>query len=574
MPVHNDEIAGIFEEIADLLELEQANPFRVRAYRNAARSVRALGRELGELVEAGEDLTRLPGIGKDLAAKIREIIATGSAQALEELHRRVPAGLEDLLALPGLGPARVRKLHESLGLSTLAELEAAARAGKVRAVEGFGEKTERKLLDAIASRLAHERRFLRSVAASHAEALAADLRRAPGVREVAIAGSYRRGRETVGDIDILVASDAPARAMERFTAYDEVAAVISRGDTRSTVRLRCGLQVDLRVVAPRSYGAALQYFTGSKAHNIAVRRRGQAAGLKINEYGVFRGRRRVAGRTEKSVYAAVGLALIPPELREDRGEIEAGGELPVLVERDDLAGDLHLHTDASDGRAGIEAMARAARAQGLRYIAITDHSRAVAVANGLDEKRLRAQIETIDGINSRLKAMTVLKGIEVDILEDGSLDLPARVLRELDLVVGAVHSRFGLSRERQTERILRAMDGPYFTILAHPSGRLLGEREPFDVDLERIIEAAAERGCFLELNSQPRRLDLPDIWARAARDAGVLIAVDSDSHGPEGFDNLRHGIVQARRAWLRRRDVLNTRPLRELRRLIAPTMQR
>ncbi len=574
MPVHNEDIAAIFDEMADLLEIGNANPFRVRAYRNAARSVRSLGRELAEMVAEGEDLTQLPGIGKDLAAKIVEKVQTGRVRALEKLHRELPASLEDLLHIPGLGPKRVRLLFDELGIETLEQLSEAAQAGRLRALPGFGAKTEQRILDAITAHRTQERRFLYHVARQYAEPLTAWLREIAGVEQVVVAGSYRRGRETVGDLDILVTAASGSPVMARFSGYDEVAEVIASGSTRATVILRSGLQVDLRVVPARSLGAALHYFTGSKAHNIQIRRLGQQRGLKINEYGVFKGERAIAGDSEASVFAAVGLPYIPPELRENRGEIAAAreGRLPRLIEHTDLRGDLHCHTRASDGHADIETMALAAREAGLEYLAITDHSQHLSVAHGLDEKRLRQQIEAIDRLNETLRGITLLKGIEVDILEDGSLDLPGSVLAQLDLVVGAVHDHFGLSEKKQTARILRAMEHKYFTLLAHPSGRLLLKREPYAVDMARVVEAARERGCFLELNAQPLRLDLKDSHCRLARERGVLLSINSDSHSPDGFGNLVYGINQARRGWLEKDDVLNTLPLSKLRKRLRETM--
>ncbi len=574
MPVHNEDVAAIFDEMADLLEIEGDNPYRVRAYRNAARTVRHLGRELADMVERDEDLTHLPGIGKELAAKIREIVTTGHARALDKLHRRVPASLEELLKIPGLGPKRVRALYYDLHIKSLKQLEDAVRRGRLRQLPGFGPKTEQRILENLAAHRTGEKRFLHAVARRYAEPLVAWLRKTPGVDQVVVAGSYRRGKETVGDLDILVTVRGDSPVMQRFTEYDEVADVVSRGTTRATVYLRCGLQVDLRVVERASFGAALHYFTGSRAHNIAIRHLGQQRGLKINEYGVFRGQRRIAGESEESVYACVDLPWIPPELREARGEIEAAreGRLPKLIERADLRGDLHCHTRATDGTASIEAMARAAREAGLEYLAITDHSRRLTVAHGLDADALRRQMEEIDRLNERLHGITLLKGIEVDILEDGSLDLPTEVLRELDLVVAAVHSAFRLSRRKQTERILRAMDAPCFSILAHPSGRLLGERDACELDMERILDAARERGCFVELNSQPQRLDLTDDHCLLAREKGVLVAIDSDAHQPGDFTLLDGGIREARRGWLEKGHVLNTLPLKRLRTKLRATM--
>jgi len=574
VPVHNADIAAVFEEIADLLEIRGDNPFRIRAYRNAARTVGELGQDLAALVARGRNLPKLPGIGADLAGKIAEIGRTGTCALLERLHRELPAAITELLKIPGLGPKRVKLLHDALKVDTVEALRRAAGTGRIRELPGFGEKTESRIREALAARGAASQRLKLAVAAQYAAALETWLGRAPGARKVTVAGSCRRMRETVGDLDVLVAAAVGGPVTERLLAYDEVKSVLARGQTRSSVTLKSGLQVDLRVVPPESYGAALHYFTGSKAHNIAIRRLGQARGLKINEYGVFRGTRRIAGDTEESVYRAVGLPYIEPELREDRGEIEAArrGELPRLLALADLQGDLHLHTRATDGHHSIREMALAARAAGLSYIAVTEHSRRLTVARGLDPQRLLKQMDEIDRLNDTLSGVTVLKGIEVDVLEDGSLDLPDSVLKGLNLVVGAVHSAFTLPRRRQTERILRALDNRYFTVLAHPSGRLLGERDAMDADWLRIIRAARQRGCFLELNAQPDRLDLDDVHARMAREEGVLVAVNSDAHSTFDFAHLRYGVGQARRAWLEPKDVLNTRGLRDLRRLIAPTM--
>lgn len=576
MPVHNEDIAVIFDEMADLLEIEDANPFRVRAYRNAARTVRGLGKELSAKVDNGEDLTRLPGIGKDLAGKIEEILRTGHANALDKLHKEVPASLEALLKIPGLGPKRVKVLYQDLHIKTLKQLENAARHGRLQQLPGFGTKTEQRILDSIAAHRSTEQRFLHDVARQYAEPLVGYLNAVSGVKQVVIAGSYRRGQETVGDLDILVTADKGSKVMDQFVGYDEVQEAAAKGKTRATVFLRCGLQVDLRVVGEKSFGAALHYFTGSKAHNIQIRRLGHQRGLKINEYGVFKvkGEKRMNGDTEASVFKAVGLPFIPPELRQGHGEIEAAkaGQLPTLITLDDLRGDLHVHSKDSDGHASIEEMALAAKQRGLQYIAITDHSKSLSVAHGLNEKRLARQIEAIDRLNERLDGITILKGSEVDILEDGRLDFLDSILSQLDLVVGAVHTRFRLSRSKQTSRILRAIDSKYFSILAHPSGRLLQERAAIDVDMPRIIQAAQERGCFIELNSQPRRLDLTDTYCQMAREQGVLISINSDGHSPNNFELLYGGINQARRGWLGKKDVLNSRSLRELKTLLKSTM--
>lgn len=573
MPVHNADIAAIFNDIADLLEIEAANPFRVRAYRNAARQLQTLAEDAGGMLARGEDLTRLPGIGKDLAAKIREIVETGRCHALEQLRRDLPPTLTELLHLPGIGPKRVHALYHELDIQTPAQLYRAARDGRLCELPGFGEKTELKLLDALEAHLATTRRFKLATARQYAEPLRDHLAGTPGVGEAVIAGSYRRRRDTVGDLDILVTTDDAAAVMARFRDYDELDRVQSLGTTRASVLLKCGLQVDLRVVARENYGAALHYFTGGKAHNIAMRTLARERGLKVNEYGVFQGVRRIAGDTEESVFRALGLAWIPPELRENQGEIQAAaaGTLPTLVSLGDLRGDLHAHTTATDGHAGLEAMAAAARARGLEYLAITEHSRRLTMAHGLDARRLREQGMDIDRLNAKLKGITLLKGIEVDILDDGSLDLPDTALAELDLVVAAVHSRFNLSREAQTRRILKVLAHPLVSILAHPSGRLIDQRDPYDVDMPHVIRAARQRGCFLELNAHPERLDLLDTHCRLAKEEGVLVAISSDAHSEADFDNLDYGIGQARRGWLEAGDVLNSRSLAEVRRLLKRT---
>ena len=575
MPVHNADVAAVFDELADLLEIEGANPFRLRAYRNASRTLRDLSREVAMMVEQGEDLTGLPGIGKDLAAKIREIVRTGTTTLLEEYRRKSPPALTELLHLPGLGPKRVQVLARELRIGSLADLQRAAQEGLVRRLPGFGEKTERHILDALALKVGGERRCQLAVAAQYAEPLAAYLRQAPGVTRVTVAGSYRRGKETIGDLDILVAAADGKAVADRFVAYSEVVEVLARGETKASVRLKSHLQVDLRVVPEESYGAALQYFTGSKDHNVVLRHLAQQRGLKINEYGVFRGETRVAGETEESVYQSVGLPWIAPELRENRGEFDAAraGRLPHLLELADLRGDLHAHTKATDGRHSIKEMAEAARRRGLEYLAATDHSRRLAMAKGLDAARLLRQMEEIDRLNAALEGVTILKGIEVDILEDGSLDLPDEVLGKLDLVVGAVHSHFTLPSDKQTARILKAMDHPHFSILAHPTGRLIDQRLPYDVDMPRIIRKAKERRCFLEVNAHPERLDLTDTYCQMAKEAGVLLAVNTDAHSILDLENVRYGVGQARRGWLEKADVITTRPLREVRTLLKQTME-
>lgn len=570
MSVHNTEIAEAFEEIANLLEIRGENPFRVRAYRNAARTISDLGEELSDRVERGEEIVGIPGIGKELALKIGQMVITGRITQLEELRQTMPAGLLDMLRIPGLGPKRVKTLYHDLNIHDVNQLAEAARAGKVRALPGMGEKLETSILKAIETRRVEGKRFLRATAARYAESLLEHLRTVRGVKQISLAGSYRRARETIGDLDILIEAADSTAAMEAFTTYDEIQEILAKGETKSSIVLRAGIQVDLRVVPAESFGAALQYFTGSKEHNIAVRKIAQAKGLKVSEYGVFRGEESIAGRTEKDVYAALDLACPPPEIRENRGEVElaASGKFPKLVEASDIRGDLHNHSTASDGANTIEEMATAAQELGYEYLAICDHSKRLTVASGLDEKRLAKQIKEIDKLNESFKNFRLLKGTECDILEDGSLDLDDTILAELDLVVVSVHSKFNLPRDQQTERVLRALDNKYTSILAHPTGRLILEREPYDIDIARVIEHAKQRGCFLELNANPMRLDLNGVHCQMAKKAGVLISIDVDGHHVRDLSNLTFGIGQARRGWLEKKDVLNTRPLKELLKLL------
>lgn len=574
MVATNADIAAVFSELGDLLELENANPFRVRAYRNAARMLNGLGRSVAEMLARHEDLDALPGIGPDLAAKIAEVVTTGSCGQLQRLRRDVAPTLLELLKIPGLGPKRVRALHQELGVETLDQLRSAAEQGRIQTIYGFGARSQQAILDALSSASQRQPRYRLSEVAPVAAALLAELQRAPGVRQVVAAGSLRRRRDTVGDLDLLATTRQPQELMDLVTTSADVQLQLAKGVTRCSVLLKSGLQVDVRAVAPVSFGAAWMYFTGSKAHNIALRKLAQDANLKLNEYGLFRGRERIAGATEESVYRALGLPFIEPELRENTGEIEAArdGTLPALVRRTDLCGDLHAHTKDSDGHDTLEVMAEAARSCGLTYLAITDHSQHVAIAHGLDAGGLARQIDRIDALNARLAGFVLLKGIEVDILEDGRLDLPNDVLRRLDVVVGAVHSGFALSRDKQTTRLLRAMDHPCFSMLAHPTGRLINEREPYDVDMTRVVRKARERGCFLELNAHPARLDLTDSACRLSKSEGVLVSINSDAHNALQFDNLEHGIGQARRGWLTAADVLNTRTLEQLRPLLARTM--
>ena len=574
MPVHNAEIAELFYEYADLLEIEGANPFRVRAYRNAARTISNLSRNVAEMVHKGEDLSQLPGLGKDLARKVEDIVNTGKLSQLVELKKRLPPELIDITKLAGLGPKRAGTLYKELGITSIKQLEEAAKHRKIRELPGFAAKMEQKILEEVTRKgttQTDKKRFKLSVIEGLAHPLIEYLKKVDGVKNVEVAGSYRRKKETIGDLDILVTHTRGSEIMKRFLEYEDVQRVISRGETRSTVELRFGIQVDVRAVPDESYGAALHYFTGSQAHNIAIRKRGVKKGLKINEYGVFENEKRIAGKTEEEVYASVDLPFIEPELRENNGEIESAqaGSLPYLITLDILKGDLHAHTKATDGRSTMEEMALAAREKGYEYLAITDHSKHMSVAKGFDTRRLEEQIDEIDQLNEKMDGITLLKGIEVDILEDGSLDLPQYVLKKLDLVVCAIHSKFNLPAEKQAERIKKAMENRFFTILAHPTGRLIGERDPYDVDMEKVMEAAKDTGSILELNAQPERLDINETHAKMAKEMNVLVAISTDAHSTNEFEFMRYGVYQARRGWLESDDVVNTRSLKELKKLIG-----
>ncbi|RMF76586.1 MAG: DNA polymerase/3'-5' exonuclease PolX [Acidobacteria bacterium] len=562
--------ARIFDEIADLLEIRGENPFRVRAYRNAARTVEGLAEPLDELAAQGEQaLVALPGIGHDLALKILEIARTGRLAFLDRLHDEVPATLAELLRVPGLGPKRVRLLWKKLGVTTLDDLEEALAADRLAGLEGFGPTLIDKVRRGLAERREHARRVRLDVADRVAASLVDRLSRGRRGIEIVVAGSLRRRRDTVGDLDVL-ATGSTRGLITRFTELDDVSEVLAAGQTRASVVLASGLQVDLRVVPRASFGSALQYFTGSKEHSIVLRRRAQERELKLNEYGVFRGARRVAGRTEEEVYAALDLPWIPPELRENRGEIEAAaaGDLPELVTLDDIRGDLQMHTDWSDGEASIEQMARAARDLGHEYIAITDHGPTVRVTGGLDAQRLARQAKEIDAVNERLDGIRVLKGVETDILEDGSLDLPDATLSRLDYVLATVHTRMTMSRREMTRRIARALRHPLVTALGHPTGRLIGRRAPYEVDFDEIVRVAAGEGKLLEIDGHPERLDLDDVHARKAAEAGVSIVISTDAHRPADLELIRYGVDQARRAWLSAAQVANTRSLKEFLALI------
>jgi len=566
--MQNPDIARLFDEVADLLEIQDANPFRVRAYRNAARTIRDFPEPLADLVRAGtKDLTDIAGIGDDLAEKITEIATKGELALRKQLAAKLPAGLLDLLRIPGLGPKRVKLLYKKLKVKSASDLSKALDQGKIQKLKGFGPKIEEKMRAGLGQAQVTERRMLLNEAETQATALVAYLQAGGGVRQIAVAGSYRRRRETIGDLDILVTSDDSARVMDRFVAYADVADVVSKGDTRSTVKLRGGLQVDLRAVEPAAYGAALQYFTGSKAHNVELRKIALEHGYKLNEYGLFKGTRRVAGHTEEEVYAKLGLDWIPPELREARGEIALARErrLPRLVELTDIRGDLQMHTSATDGKGTIDEMAEAARGLGYQYIAITDHSKRVTMALGFDAKRLREQWQTIDERNATSRGFTILKSIELDILENGKLDLPDDVLAEADYVVATIHYGLTQTEKELTKRLVHAAEHPWVDAIGHPTGRMLGKREPYRFDFDAVVRACVAHGCALELDGHPERMDLPDTLAAAAKQLGARFVLSTDSHQPGNLPFMKYAVDLARRAGLEAGDILNTRPLADFR---------
>jgi len=568
----NHDIAAVFEQIADLLEFKGSNPFRIRAYRNAARTIQDLPESMADIVA---DPDRSPddveGIGKDLAEKIAALVETGSLPMLDELLAEIPESVLAILRVPGLGPKRAAILYNELNVTTLDELRDACQAGRVRELKGFAAKTEAAILQGLEIASVAQERILWAEADEHARSILAHLQQCSAIERLQAAGSYRRGKDTIGDLDFLAVAGDVNRVMDHLAQYGDLADVLLRGETKMSIRLAGGLQVDLRVVPAESFGAALQYFTGSQAHNIELRGRAKARGLKINEYGVFRGKKSIAGRTEEEVYGALDLPCFPPELREARREFDwaEAGELPTLIEPGDIRGDLHMHSTWSDGVATIEEMAAASKQRGMKYIAITDHSKRVAMAGGLDEKRLRKQWAEIDKLNQRLKGITVLKGVEVDILEKGGLDIRDDVLAEADWVVASVHYGQNQPRERITRRVIEALENPHVSALAHPTGRMLRQRKPYEIDLEAVLKTARDCGKMMELNAHPIRLDLDDVACAAAKNHGVPVVISTDAHRPDGLDAMRYGVLQARRGGLTSHDVANTRTWAQMKKMIG-----
>ncbi len=569
--MENLEVASALDRLADLLEIQGANPFRIRAYRNAIRTVQGLTRSLAAMVDDGEDLTELPGIGKEMASHIRELLDTGRLGILEEVAQEVPPSLAELMRLEGIGPKRARRLWGELGVTSVEELETALGEGRVEELEGFGPKSVERMDRAIRDRRKHLGRFLLSEADELVRPLVRYLLESPGVERLEVAGSYRRRKETVGDVDILVlCEDDPEGVMSRFAGYPGAERVEVAGGTRGRILLTSGLPVDVRIVPEESFGAALHYFTGSKEHNVAVRTLGMKKGLRINEYGVFREEEgegeRIGGALEEDVFAAVGIPWISPLLREDRGELEAAGEdlLPRLVSLGDIRGDLQMHSSWSDGKNSIREMAEACRELGYEYLALTDHSQAVTVARGLRPEQVRAQWEELEQVRREVWGIHLFRSLEIDILKDGSLDMPDDILGELDLVLVSVHSFMDMDRASMTRRVIRAMEHPEVDILAHPTGRILNRRSPFELDVEEVLKAAASLDVAVELNAHPKRLDLHDLHLRRAKELGVKVAINTDAHSIRELELMRYGVDQACRGWIEPGDVLNAMPLAEL----------
>ncbi len=568
--MENTRIADIFDKIADLLELTGGNEFRVRSYRNSARTIRDLSQDIEDLVADGGDLTDLPNIGEGTAEKVREILERGTCERLENLEKEVPPELTKLLQVPQLGPKKAAQLHKELSVNSLDDLRKAAEEGRIRDLPGMGKKTEENILAGLRTIDTASGRILYHEAADYVRSLTKLFDGIEAIKQSEVVGSFRRGKETVGDLDILLNTADREAVADRFVAYDAVDRVLGRGSEKISVRLTTGLQIDVRFFEEESFGSALIYFTGSKAHNIALRRRAQSRDWKLNEYGLFKNDNRLAGATEESVYHRLNLPWIPPELREDRGELEAAeaDALPTLIEAKDIRGDLHAHTKLTDGKNTLEEMAHGARDRGYEYLAITEHSKAVTVAQGLDEDALRKHADAIRELDEQLDDLWLLPGIEVDILKSGKLDLDERVLAELDWVVASVHSHFKLDEEEMTDRILAAVKSGVVHCIGHLTARMIGARDPIEIDLDRILEACRDHGVCLELNAQPNRLDLPDVHCSRAKDAGVLISIATDAHQISEYDFMRYGLMTARRGRLEKDDVINTMTAGNLRKYL------
>lgn len=583
--MENLDVSRVLTTLADLLEIQGANPFRIRAYRNAVNTVNSLSRPLAAMVEAGEDLTKLPGVGKTVAHHIIEFLETGRITRLEEVSAEIPVTLVELVRLDGVGPKKAKKLFEQLGVKTVDDLAEQLDAGTVRELDGFGRKSAEKIKRSIEDHRKHSGRFQIHEVEKLIAGVLEHMAHAPGVDKIELAGSLRRRKETIGDVDILARHEGDGTpVVDHFVGFDGAARVLGAGPTKGSIVLHSGLQVDLRVIPGRSFGAALQYFSGSKEHNVAVRTLAVRKGLRVNEWGVFRlpedvdpatvGKEdgeRLAGDTEEGVYEVLGMSWVPPALRENRGEVEAAvaDSLPELVSLEDIRGDLQMHSTWSDGKVSLEEMTRACRDLGYEYLAVTDHSQAMAMVQGLTPERAREQWEEVEEVRRRVTGIDLLRSAEVDILKDGSLDMPDEILDGLDLVVISVHSFMDQDKTTMTERVLKAMMHPTVDILAHPTGRLINRREPYALDVESILEAASELGVAVELNANPNRLDFSDVHVHRAKELGVPVVISTDAHAPAALQNMRFGVDQARRGWLEAADVLNTRSAKEFSKWVA-----
>ena len=570
--MENQEFAKIFFEMAELLELKGDNPFRIRAYQKAAHNIEAMPESLESVYKKGglTALENVPGIGKGIADHIEELIKTGKLKSREELLTKFPKGLLEVIAVPGIGPKTAMLAFKKLKIDSVDKLKEAAEAGRLEKLPGVRSKKIANILAGIELKQKSKGRYSIGEALPYAESIVAELKTLKETDQIMTCGSLRRAQETIGDIDILVTSKKPGAIMDKFVKLPQVDRILGKGETKSSVILKNGMQADVRVVDPSSYGAAVHYFTGNKSHNILIREMGVKKGLKVNEYGIFNGSKKIGGKNEEDVFKAFGLPFIPPELRNGTDEIEAAkaGKLPKLIELKDIKGDLHSHTKATDGANTIEEMAAAAKEMGYEYLAITDHSKSTRVAGGLTKEELFRNMKLIEKAASRISGIELLKGSEVDILPDGTLDYPDEVLKELDVVFVSIHSNFGMPKKQMTARIIRALSNKYSHVLSHPTGRLIGEREAYEVDMEEVLRAAADTGTFVEVNSHPLRLDLNDSHCRMAKELGVKVAITTDSHSVSQFNNIRYGVFTARRGWLEKKDVINCLGFEGLKKLL------
>lgn len=570
--MENTEFAKIFWEMADFLELKEDNPFKIRAYRKAAQNIESLSKSVEEIYAQGsiKALQAVPGIGLHIAEKIEEQIKTGKVHTHDKLAKEFPKGFLDLVNIPGMGPKTALLLYKKFKIDSPAKLEKAAKAGKLQGLPGMGAKKEENILRGISLKKESHGRFLLDDATAHAELIVEELKKLREVKKTLPCGSLRRGKETIGDIDILVISDKPTKVMDTFVKLSAVRDVLAKGATKSSVILKNGMQADVRVVKEKFFGSAAHYFTGSKGHNIHLRQMAQKKGWKISEYGIFKGKKQIGGEKEEEMFEKLGLQYIPPELREARGEFEAAakGKIPKLVELKDIKGDLHLHTKATDGFNTIEEMAQAAKKLGYEYILITEHTKSTRVAGGLTEKETLAHLKKIRAANKKLKGIEILAGSEVDILPDGKLDYSDEVLKQLDIVLAAVHSRFKMPKKEMTARVIKAFQNKYVNIFAHPSGRLIGERDPYEIDTEKVLQAAKKYNVAIEINAHPKRLDLTDAYCRRAKELGIKLVIATDAHSADQLELMKYGVITARRGWLEAKNIINTFPLAKLKKLL------